>query len=139
MALPDVNLVAVLVSSIVGMAIGVLWYSPLLFGKLWMTLNVIPEKQIKAAKKSGMGKLYFANFIGTLVMAYVLSHFVDYAGATTVTGGMQAGFWAWLGFIATVLLGNILWEGKSLKLYLLNIGHYLIVLLAMGAILAVWV
>jgi len=29
-----------------------------------------------------------------------------------VSGGLMSVFWNWLGFIATVTLGAVLWEGK---------------------------
>jgi len=72
-----------LVAAIAGMLIGAFWYSPLLFGKLWMRLSGLTEKQLNEAKKKGMGKLYFIAFIGILVMSYVLAHFVDYTESTT--------------------------------------------------------
>ncbi len=46
-----VNYLAVLVSSVVGMGIGALWYSPLLFGKLWMRWNGMDARQLEEAKK----------------------------------------------------------------------------------------
>ena len=52
--------------------------------------------------------------------------------------GMQAGFWVWLGFIATTMIGIVLWEIKPVKLYLLIVAYYLISLLVMGSILALW-
>ena len=120
------------------MAIGAFWYSPLLFGKTWMKLSNMSPKQLEDAKKKGMTKAYIISFISLLVMTYVLSHFVDYTEATTALEGATAGFWLWLGFIATIMLGRVLWEGKPVKLYVLNIAHYLVVLLIAGAILAVW-
>ena len=135
----SINYLAVLVASIAGMVVGAFWYSPLLFGKVWMRESGISSRQINEAKKRGMGKSYFAAFVGILVMSFVLAHFVRYAGATTWTEGLEAGCWLWLGFIAPVLLGSVLWEGKSVKLYLINALQYLVVLLMMGAILASWV
>lgn len=135
----SVNNVAVVAAAVVSMVIGAAWYSPLLFGRLWMKLSGITEKSIAEAKKKGMAKSYAIGFLAVLVMSYVLAHFVDYLGATTIAAGMQAGFWLWLGFVATVMVNSFLWEGKPVKLYLLNIAHYLVVLLVMGAILAVWV
>ena len=134
-----INYLAVLVAAVASMVIGMAWYSPFLFGKMWMQLSGITEAKIKEAKKKGMAQSYVMAFVGSLVMSYVLAHFVQYAGATDVMGGLMAGFWAWLGFIATVLLGSVLWEGKPVKLYVLNIAEYLVALLVMGAILAVWV
>ena len=77
-------------------------------------------------------------FISMLVMAYVLAHVVAFAQAATFADALMAGFWTWLGFIATVLLGTVLWEGKPVKLYLINVSHYLVVLLVMASILVMW-
>ncbi|MBI3026774.1 DUF1761 domain-containing protein, partial [Candidatus Woesearchaeota archaeon] len=49
------------------------------------------------------------------------------------------GFWVWIGFLATTQIGMVLWEGKPIKLYIINTLHYLVVLAVMSAILAVWV
>ena len=134
----DINYLAVLVAAVAAMAIGAFWYSPIGFGKQWMKLSEMTEKKIEDEKKKGMGKTYAVAFAGTLVMSFVLAYFVDYTQAMTIAEGIQAGFWLWLGFIATVQLGIVLWEGKPIKLYLINSAHYLTTLVVMGAILAVW-
>ena len=46
-----VNYLAVLVAAIVSMVIGGLWYSPLLFGNVWMKLSGITQKDVEKAKK----------------------------------------------------------------------------------------
>lgn len=137
MSLIEVNYAAVLVAAIISMIIGGFWYSPILFGKAWMKLSGISEEQMKEGKKR-MGKAYVVTFITLLIMAYVLSHIVYAFGAATISGGLQAGFWVWLGFIATTMLGPVLWMGKPVKLYILDTGHYLVAALLMGAILALW-
>ena len=134
-----INYLAVLVTAILGMVIGALWFSPVLFGNLWMKLSGFTQQDIEKTKKKGMAKNYIASFIGLLVMAYITSHFVDYAQAKTAIEGAVTGFWLWLGFIATATLSSILWEGKPVKLYILKNGHNLVILLLMGGILAVWV
>ena len=134
----EINYTAVLVSAAAGFVIGMVWYS-VLFGKAWMKLSGMGGKDMEKAKKKGMMGAMAAGFVSLLVMSFVLAHFVDLAGAATVLEGAQAGFWAWLGFIATVMLGTVLWEGKPVKLYLLNVAHYFVALVVMGSILAVWV
>ena len=134
----SINYWAVLVATIAAMIIGMFWYSPKgLFGKQWMKLVAIPPKKMKAMQKKG-GQSMFWGFVSTLVLSYVLAYVVDYAGAATLLGGIQTGFWIWLGFIATVQLGIVLWEGKPFKLYAINAGYHLVQLIVMGAILAVW-
>ncbi len=133
----DINYWAVLVAAIVGMAIGAIWYS-VLFGKKWMELMNIDSQKMDEMKAKAKWS-YVWGFLTLLVTAYVLAHLVDYAEATTWLGGLQAGFWVWLGFVATVMLGGVLWEGKPVKLYLIGAAHELVSLLVMGVILALWV
>ncbi len=138
MANIEVNLIAVLVCAMINMVIGMSWYSQSLFGKTWMKLSGINPKKIDTSKKKGMGKLYFLNFLAALLMMYILAHFVGYTESTTWMEGMQTGLWIWLGFIATTMLGMVLWEGKPFKLYLINSLYYLVTLCIAGAILASW-
>ncbi|MBI2130778.1 DUF1761 domain-containing protein [Candidatus Woesearchaeota archaeon] len=134
----EINYLAVLVAAIVNMVIGALWYSPVLFGNLWAKLSGMDKKSTGKPKQKGMAKLYLAAFVSTLVMSFVLAHFIAYTESTTVSDGMQAGFWLWLGFIATVSIGGVLWENKPMKLWFLNNAYNLFSLLVTGSILAVW-
>ena len=59
-------------------------------------------------------------------------------GAATLVEGFVVAFLLWLGFIATSMLNSVIWEGKPVELYTIGIGHYLVVFLAMSAILVFW-
>jgi len=140
------NGLAVLVAAIANMVIGFLWYGPL-FGKQWTKLMNFDSKKMKEMKNQSMTKPMILGFISALVMAYALSYILDRSrlifnllelGALDILHGLFIGFLVWLGFIVTVLLGTVLWEGKPIRLYLLNISYWLVTLLVMGAILAVW-
>lgn len=133
-----INYLAVLGGALANMVLGFIWYGPL-FGKEWVKLMGFSEAKMNEMKKKGMEKMYAFVFVGSLVTAYVLAHFVDYTGASSATSGMETGFWTWLGFVATTQLSGFLWEGKPFKLYALNIGYNLVSLTVMGAILAIWV
>ena len=134
----SINYWAVLVAAIAQMVLGALWYGPL-FGKPWMRMTA-------AKAEGGAGKSYGLMFVGALLMAWVLAHAIAYAGSYifAATGwygacaGIMVGFMNWLGFIAPVTLGPVLWEGKPWKLWALNAGYYLVGLCIMGAILAAW-
>ncbi len=136
-----VNYWALLGAAVASMILGSLWYGPL-FGKKWMALSGMSPDKINAAKSKGMGKSYALMFVGSLVTAYVLSHFLVFASAymeaAGVSAGFMAGFWVWLGFIAPVTLGSVLWEGKSWKLWILNNGYQFLSLVIAGVILALW-
>ncbi len=135
-ALLDVNLLAVLVAAVLQMALGFLWYSPMLFGNTWMKLAGIKTDPKKV--KAEMPKSAFFGFLTALVMVFILAQVVGYTQAKTLVDGVMSGFWMWLGFVATVMAGIVLWEGKPFKLYALNVGYYLVTLVISGAILALW-
>lgn len=137
MADVSVNLAAVLVAALVNMVLGGLWYSPLLFGKTWMKLSNIPMEKMGEMKKQAT-KSYAIAFVAALVMSYVLAHFATYMKVATIPEGAQLGFWIWLGFVVPVSLGSVLWEGKGYTLFGINVGYYLVSLLIMGSIFAVW-
>ncbi|MFZ2886426.1 MAG: DUF1761 domain-containing protein [Minisyncoccia bacterium] len=137
-----VNYLAVLVAAVANMVVGFAWYGPL-FGKTWSQLmgwgEMTPEKMAEKQKAARMS--YAISFVGALIMAYVLSHVLFLANAFAPSGfsaGITSGFWMWLGFIAPVTIGSVLWDGKPLKLWYINAGYYLIALLVMGAILGYW-
>jgi hypothetical protein len=132
----DINLLAVLIAAILNMLIGWLWYSPLLFGKVWLAAIGKSQEEIK---QSSTGPLYVINTIASLVTAYVLAHIVDYAAATTAATGAQTGFWVWLGFVAMTLLPVYLFEMRPKKLYFIYVTYQLISFIVMGVVLAIWV
>ncbi|MDA1197136.1 MAG: DUF1761 domain-containing protein [Nanoarchaeota archaeon] len=130
------NWYAIVGAGVINMVLGGFWYSPLLFGKQWVKLMGFSKGDIAKMKKKPMGGTFAAGFIASLVMAYVLAHFVTYTQAVGPVMGAITGFWIWLGFIAPVIIGSVLWEGRSTRLYLLNVSYWLVLLLINGAILA---
>ena len=137
-----INYLAVLACGVASMILGAIWYGPL-FGKQWIALSGLSRERLEAQKAKGMGKSYAIMFIGSLLMAYILSHALvfamNYLGTEGISAGLQTGFWNWLGFIAPVTLGSVLWDGKPWKLWVLNNAYNLLSLLVMGVILALWI
>jgi len=133
----EVNLMAVIVATIVNIALGFAWYSKSLFGKQWMAELGLTEASLQANKQA-MGKTYALMTLASLVMAYVLAHVIAAFQAETLMEGIQGGFWIWLGFIATTALNGVLWEKKSWNFYGITAGYYLVSLCLMGVILTLW-
>ena len=98
----DINMWAVLVATVVNMVVGSFWYSKSLFGKEWA--KVVGRK---LEEMGSGGKGYAVAAVGALIQAYVLAHFVQYAGSTSFWDGMITGAWLWLGFVAVVIAGNM--------------------------------
>ena len=133
----DVNLWAVLLCGVIAMILGSLWYSPLLFGNMWMAELGFTKKSMEEMKGE-MTKTYILTFLGSLVMAYVLAHVVSFANAKSALEGALVGFWLWLGFIVTYGLGGVLFEKRPATVFLISIGYQLVSVLIFGAVLAVW-
>jgi hypothetical protein len=134
------NIVAVLIAALVPMVLGAVWYSSLMFGKQWMKLMGKTEEELKAGFSPL--KTYGLSFVMYFVMAYVLGHFVIYAtsftGSSGFGAGMQAGFWAWLGFVFTTSVITMLYESRKSGIVWINALYNLVSLLLMGGILAAW-
>lgn len=133
----DVDVVAILVAAVANTVLGMIWYSPGVFGTLWMDLagikpkNKKEEEAMKAAMMPAMG----IGFLLSIIMAYVLGQFVGLLELTTATQGAQLGFWTWLGFAGAVTLSNHQYTMKPTQLWYINAGYRLIAFMVMGAIL----
>jgi hypothetical protein len=131
------NYLAVLVCGVVHQVLGALWYSPLLFGRPWLKAVGKTEEEIKAqGPPNWVG--YLVSFAGALIMAFVLAHVLEAFQASSVTAGLQGGFWVWLGFVIMGGLGSVLFEGRRFSLFAMYNAYVLVSLLLMGVILTVW-
>jgi hypothetical protein len=109
----SINYIAVFVASIVAFVIGFVWYAPPVFGKKWMTAMGLTKEKLDEQKKNGMTLTFVISFIGTLISAYVLAHFVGLLGVVDLAGALQLGFWIWLGFVLTTSLSDVLFGGRT--------------------------
>jgi hypothetical protein len=124
----------ILAATVARMALGGLWYSPVLFLKPWMKLTGISEQQMK----QGMGGKIAGDIVGSFLMAFVLMHMIVWSNAASALEGMAVGFICWIGFVAVSSINTVTYEKRPFKLFALHNGYNLASLLAMGAILAVW-
>jgi hypothetical protein len=132
---PSINLVPVIVAAVINMALGMLWYSPYLFGKLWMKAQ---GKTPEDTKSAYVGIMYVLNTLTSLVFAYLLAHIVKYANLNTIQLGAVAGFWVWLGFVVTTVLPVYLFERRPKILFFIYILYQFVSIPIMGGLLALW-
>ncbi len=134
----DVNYLSVLAGGVVSIILGSLWYSPLLFGKIWMRCMGIKPEDCKPNPK-GMWKSYSLTFLGSLVMAYVLNALIWATGAGTLSAALFLALVLWVGLLATTGMSEYLFtpEKKPWTLYLINTGYQLTQMLLIAAV-AVW-
>lgn len=135
-----VNYLAVILAAVASMIVGFVWYGPLLFSKIWMKEMGLTAKDMEMNKDKS-NKMYMMSMVGSLVMAFVLSHVMVFSmsyfkGAySSVETGLMSAFWMWFGFVAPVQMTDVLFGGRSMKLWKINTGYQLTSLLAMGLVL----
>ena len=134
MDMSKLNYLAIFVAALASFALGSIWYSPVLFVKTWLKeTGIVPGEIDKAKMARTMG---FA-FVLSLVMSFNLAAFLS-GPNTTFVWGMTAGALAGIGWVAAAMGINYLYEGKSLKLFLINAGYLVVSLILMGGIIGAW-
>lgn len=131
-----INYLAVLTCAVIAMGIGALWYSPMLLGKVWVDSLDKSEEELKKDFKPV--KAYSISFIAQIVMAYVLAKILSLVNATTLEEGIRISFMVWIGFTATTMTVNMLFEGKNFKQFLVDSGYHFLVIILYGMILGLW-
>lgn len=130
----DISLLAVAVAGLVPLLLGMAWYHPKVFGTAWMNIvGITPDMAEKA--KSRMFPMMGIALVASLVFAYVLAHFSLAWGVFDWRGGLELGFWIWLGFQVPILLSPVLWDMKPWKLFFINASYQLIAILVMTLVL----
>jgi hypothetical protein len=117
--LPHVSPLAMLVATLLGFVLGAIWYGPL-FSKAWMAENGFTRETIK--KDFNPLRMYGTTFVMGLLASYVFGLAIgpnpDLVYA--VGSGLAAGvFW-----VGTSFATSYLFEGKSLRHFLINGGYH---------------
>jgi len=129
-----INHWAVLVCAIANLALGALWYSPLLFYKAWMKENKFTDDDIK---KVNPAKTYSITLLISVIISYNLAFFLG-DDKTDMAWGTTAGFLAGFGFSALIFSVVALFEQRSWKYILINGGYITIYFTLIGFILGIW-
>jgi len=136
-----INFLAVIVAAIASFVLGFLFHGPVT-GKLWMKLaDIHPTGNEKFAD---MIPQMLWNLLVNLVTAYVLAVVFLFAstspsfGMAGTWGGIVCALWVWIGFLVTTTSIEVIWLGRSAKLWLFESACSFIAMVAMGAIIGVW-
>ncbi len=142
----DLDWLGIILAILANIVVGFVWYaakSPT--GKVWMKeMNMPPD--MKPEPKQMVVSMVLM-IVGAFLLMFVLQHtFVAYRDSMTLDDATLAGvgfadgatgaFFTWLGFFVPVYFSSVAWEGKSWKLFFVNVGYYLVTLQIAGAIFA---
>ncbi|HEX4951818.1 MAG TPA: DUF1761 domain-containing protein [Thermoanaerobaculia bacterium] len=130
---PQIAPLAVVAAALSSFVLGGLWYSPLLFGKVWQRLTGLSDEDLKRASPA---KIFGLSFLLSLMAAAVFAMFLgpDPKLSFGVGAGLSAGF-CW---VAASFGINDLFERRPFGLWAINAGYHTLAFLLYGVILAVW-
>ncbi len=129
------NLWAILVSIISNMVIGALWYSPLLFGNIWLRLI---GKKAEDISKEDANKSMMLSIIPAALSIIFLALILAFVNASTILDALIIGTLMSVGFIGMGSLNLVLFEDRSFKLTLLNVGYSFVAFNIAAVILTLW-
>ncbi len=129
----SLNWIAVAVAAVIGMALGALWYSPVLFGNAWLKALGKTEEELSSPGPAMAGGL-FASAASAVTMALLIAA----AGVTGYAAGAGFGLLCGLGLVATAFLSDSLFCGWGWPLFLIQAGYRVTYLVLMGAVLGGW-
>ena len=135
-----VNYISVLVAALASFVIGFLWHGPV-FGKTWVKLMKITAAEMAKGQKDMAKKmpLYLVGaFVQQVITAFVIALFTAMLGAHDAASAVLLACLLWVGLIVTTLFNGVLWEKRSVPLYLFNITYHLVSLVVMTLIVGVW-
>ncbi|PLK45825.1 MULTISPECIES: DUF1761 domain-containing protein [Emticicia] len=125
---------AVLACAVLSLALGALWYSPLMFLNGWKTANNLTDEQLRA---NNPAKTFGITFVLALITSYNLAFFLG-DDKTDMAWGATAGFLTGFGFCSAIFTIVALFELRSLKYILINGGYITVYYTLAGLILGAW-
>ena len=129
--MPEVNYLAVVIAAVASFLLGGLWYSNVLFGKVWQRESGVTDEQLN---NGNMAKIFGLSLVLALLAAWVFALFLG--PRPPVALGLGAGFSAGLCWVTASFGMNYLFERRSFRLFLINGGYHTLQFTIIGLVLA---
>lgn len=131
-----INYWAVVAAMASSMAVGSIWYAMSVFGKTWAKLAKV---DLSPQKNNGAWKAIATTAVVSLITAYVIAHVAylsnQFFGNSFLQDAVTAAFWLWLGLTAARFITHDAFEGRPLKLTVINVGNEFVTIMVMGLII----
>jgi hypothetical protein len=129
MEVSTINWLAVVISAVLAWLFGAIWYMSL--SKPWLK-----AARIDPSKMSGSKAPFIVSFILEVLIAIIMSLLIGAltGGETTVSTGLFFGAILWLGFVFPTQATGHRYQGYGWDLTIIDAGHWLGVLLIIGAV-----
>lgn len=134
----QVNWLGIVLAALSTMLVGGIWYAKAVFGKQWMKMVGLSDKDVETGAAKALGLTLIISFISAYVLAHVayLSHaFFD---TSFLQDSLMTAFWLWLGLTAGRMVTHDLFERRPTKLTIMNIGNEFVTIMVMGLVIGLF-
>ena len=138
MAVPEINIWAVLVATLSTLVVGSLWYSRAAFGTWWMRVARVDEEKAAAAGARPIIVTVIVSFLTAWVLAGAVSIAHEFYDGAFFTDALITGLMLWAGFTAARIITHDAFEGRPGRLTLLTVGHELVTVLVMSLVIGLF-
>lgn len=127
-----INYWAVVVAAVAAFVMSSLYYSPLLFGGLWRSVDPAAAATAPSPAKAvvELGR--------TLIITFVLARLLTLLGSSGWKTAVVLALWLWFGFSAMMWIGAIMWEKTPWQVAAIHSGDWLGKTVLIAFILGVW-
>ena len=128
-----VNILAVLIAAVSSFLLGGLWYSPVLFGKLWNREAGRTEEQ---QKMKHPGRVFGVAFVFSLIAAWV---FASWLGpGPQLDDSLLKGLAVGAGFVGASFGINYQFATRSFLMWAIDAGYHTVQFVLFALVLALW-
>lgn len=126
-----INWFAIIVVTLLSFMLGALWHSPFLFGKTWAR-----ETNRDSSQKGNFLQLFGLSAIAHLAATIALAAFIG--SNSNALSGLRDGLVISIFWISTSIAVTYLFANRSVKLFLIDAGFYVVFFSLAGMIIGAW-
>ncbi|MBN8293539.1 DUF1761 domain-containing protein [Rhodobacter sp. NTK016B] len=130
------DFLAVIVTAVVGFAIGALWYG--VFSRAWVAASGVPTDDKGAPRDSANPVTYLGAYLCILLVVGMMRHIFTMSAVVSVNDGVVAGLGIGLFLIAPWIALNIFFSQRPKVLILIDGGYAAIACAIMGGVLVLF-
>lgn len=134
MDISTLNWLAIILATLAFYATGAIWYSPILFGNIWMEEVSLTQDSLK---KVNMVKIFTLTFILSFIMVLNLAFFLNSPDVDAKMGAIY-GFMTGFGWVTMAMILTGLYEQRSWRYMAIHSGYMIVGFTLAGVILGAW-
>ena len=116
----NVNEIAILVSALLALAVGSIWYSPLVFGKHWQRAAGLSDADLELSKPLFLRSLVVA-FVSNVIVLTIVAYLVRLV-LTYELSSIRLMFGTVM-LLGASIVSMVVWEKRSLMYFIIHVGY----------------